>query len=80
LLTITILLPASKCFHRRISAAGRREASNVPIAVVMAGISRVFIAGPASAFIYAKDPKRGQVASERAAVKPPAEIIGSGAQ
>ena len=66
--------------RQRIPAAGQREASNFTIAVVMAGIFAFFIAGIASAFIYAKDTTVAQVASEPAAVKTPAETTGSAAK
>ena len=73
---------------QRIPAAERREASNFTIAVVMAGIFAFFIAGIASAFIYAKDTTVAQVvpapsaaqsapATGTAAKSPPAETTGS---
>ena len=47
---------------QRIPKAEQREASNFTIAVVMAGIFAFFIAGIASAFIYAKDTNVAQLA------------------
>ena len=69
---------------QRIPAAERREASNFTIAVVMAGIFAFFIAGIASAFIYAKDTNPAEVATVTApaknapAAKASAETTGSG--
>ena len=64
---------------QRISPAERHEASNFTLAVVMAGIGAFFIAGIASAFIYAKDTNPAQSASaEKPAVNTPAETTGSG--
>jgi hypothetical protein len=73
---------------QRIPAAERREASNFTIAVVMAGIFAFFIAGIASAFIYAKDTNTAEVAAVTEAAKnapaasvpaiTPAETTGSG--
>ena len=54
---------------QRLPPAVRHEASNFTLAVVMAGIFAFFIAGIASAFIYAKDTNPTQTA---AAPKPPA--------
>ena len=44
---------------QRLPEAERHEASNFTLAVVMAGIFAFFVAGIASAFIYAKDTKAG---------------------
>jgi len=64
---------------QRVPAAERREASNFTIAVVMAGIFAFFIAGIASAFIYAKDTNLPEVAAVTAPAKnAPAETTGSG--
>ena len=65
---------------QRLSAAEKREASNFTIAVVMAGIFAFFIAGIASAFIYAKDTNVAEVASgpNLPAKSAPAETTGSG--
>jgi hypothetical protein len=69
---------------QRIPAAERREASNFTIAVVMAGIFAFFIAGIASAFIYAKDTNPAEVAAVAAPAKnapaanASAETTGSG--
>jgi hypothetical protein len=66
--------------HRRlqhISPAERHEASNFTLAVVMAGIAAFFIAGIASAFIYAKDTSPALHAQAPAA-SAPAETTGSG--
>ena len=63
---------------QRIPAAARREASNFTIAVVMAGIFAFFIAGIASAFIYAKDTNPVQKAEAPAHASVPAETTGSG--
>ena len=69
---------------QRIPAAERREASNFTIAVVMAGLFAFFIAGIASAFIYAKDTNPSHVAAvtvpakNTPAANAPAETTGSG--
>ena len=66
---------------QRLPEAARHEASTFTLGVVMAGIFAFFIAGIASAFIYAKDTNPTQTA---AAPKPavtaaaPAETTGSG--
>jgi len=66
---------------QRLPPAVRHEASTFTLAVVMAGIFAFFIAGIASAFIYAKDTNPTQMAI---APKPsvtaaaPAETTGSG--
>jgi hypothetical protein len=66
---------------QRLPEAARHEASNFTLAVVMAGIFAVFIAGIASAFIAAKDARLTRTA---ATPKPPvtaaapAETTGSG--
>jgi hypothetical protein len=59
---------------QRIPPAERREASNFALAVVMAGIFAFFVAGIASAFIYAKDTNVARLAPPPA----PAETTGSG--
>jgi hypothetical protein len=59
----SVMAHASNKQLQRIPAAQQREASNFTIAVVMAGIFAFFIAGIASAFIYAKDTNPAQVAS-----------------
>jgi len=69
---------------QRIPPAERREASNFTLAVVMAGIMAFFIAGIASAFIYAKDtnPVREATTSPGTAAvydKAQPETTGSGA-
>jgi hypothetical protein len=67
--------------HREMPPAMRHEASTFTLGVVMAGIFAFFVAGIASAFIYAKDTNPTQMA---AAPKPPvttaapAETTGSG--
>ena len=66
---------------QRLPDAGRHEASNFTLAVVMAGIFAFFVAGIASAFIFAKDtnPLRGaQAPMPPAAASAPAETTGSG--
>jgi hypothetical protein len=66
---------------QRLPEAARHEASTFTVAVVMAGIFAFFIAGIASAFIYAKDTNPTRTAT---APKPPvtaaapAETTGSG--
>ena len=66
---------------QRLPQAVRHEASTFTLAVVMAGIFAFFIAGIASAFIYAKDtnPVRSAEAPKPPAVaSAPAETTGSG--
>ena len=65
---------------QRIPPAEQREASNFTLGVVMLGIAAFFIAGIASAFIYAKDtsPATEQAAISKPAVIPPAETTGFG--
>ena len=64
---------------QRLPEAARQEASNFTLAVVMAGIAALFIAGIASAFIYAKDTNPVQSANARPpAASAPAETTGSG--
>ena len=60
------------------SPAARREASNFTLGVVMANIAAFFIAGIASAFIYAKDTEPLLSAKAPAASTAPAETTGSG--
>ena len=66
---------------QRLPPAVRHEASTFTLAVVMTGIFAFFVAGIASAFIYAKDTTPTQTAT---APKPPvttaapAETTGSG--
>ena len=66
---------------QRLPEAARHEAATFTVAVVMAGIFAFFIAGIASAFIYAKDTNPTRTAT---ATKPPvtavapAETTGSG--
>lgn len=61
------------------SPATRREAANFTLGVVMAGIAAFFIAGIASAFIYAKDTDPLLSAKAPAATSTaPAETTGSG--
>ncbi len=55
---------------QRLPEAERHEASNFTLAVVMAGIFAFFIAGIASAFIYAKDTDPTQVQPRRAPRRP----------
>ena len=62
---------------QRLPEAARQEASNFTLAVVMTGIAALFIAGIASAFIYAKDTNPVQSAKARRRLparrpKPPA--------
>jgi hypothetical protein len=59
---------------QRMPPAQRREASNFTLAVVMAGIFAFFVAGIASAFIYAKDTNMAKLAPPPVA----AETTGSG--
>ena len=66
---------------QRLPQAARHEASNFTVGVVMAGIFAFFIAGIASAFIYAKDtnPTRtATVPKPPVAAAAPAEITGFG--
>ena len=64
---------------QRLPEAARQEASNFTLAVVMAGIAALFIAGIASAFIYAKDTNPVQSANAPPpAASAPAETTGSG--
>jgi hypothetical protein len=65
--------------HRR-SKAAQHEASHFTLGVVMAGIFAFFVAGIASAFIYAKDtnPTRSAAARMPPAASVPAETTGSG--
>jgi hypothetical protein len=66
---------------QRLPDAARREASTFTVGVVMAGIFAFFIAGIASAFIYAKDTNSARTAETS---KPPltasrpVETTGSG--
>ena len=62
---------------QRLPEAERHEASKFTLAVVMAGIAAFFIAGIASAFIYAKDTSLALHAQAPAA-SAPAETTGSG--
>jgi hypothetical protein len=62
---------------QRIPPAEQREASNFTIAVVMAGIFAFFVAGIASAFIYANDTNVAQV-TQAPTAGTPAETTGSG--
>jgi hypothetical protein len=62
---------------RRLPEAERHEASKFTLAVVMAGIAAFFIAGIASAFIYAKDTSPA-LHAQAPAVSAPAETTGSG--
>ena len=64
---------------QRLPDAARHEASTFTLAVVMAGIFAFFIAGIASAFIYAKDTNPTQTTAEKPAINAPAETTGSGA-
>ena len=68
--------------HRQVQPfppAVRHEASTFSLAVVMAGIFAFFVAGIASAFIYAKDTNPTQTAAApKPAVSAPAETTGSG--
>jgi hypothetical protein len=67
--------------QQRLPEAARHEASNFTLAVVMAGVAAFFIAGIASAFIYAKDTSPRQSAEVQAAApvaSAPAETTGSG--
>jgi hypothetical protein len=63
----------------KLPPAARQEASNFTLGVVMAGIAAFFIAGIASAFIYAKDTDSLRSAKAPAAASTaPAETTGSG--
>jgi hypothetical protein len=62
---------------QRMPEAERHEASQFTLAVVMAAIAAFFIAGIASAFIYAKDTSPAFHAQAPAA-SAPAETTGSG--
>ena len=71
--------------HRK-SEAEQHEASTLTLAVVMAGIFAFFVAGIASAFIYAKDTTNSAQQSAEVPLPPPAahekaapETTGSGA-
>jgi hypothetical protein len=59
------------------SPATQKEASNFTLGVVMAGIAAFFIAGIASAFIYAKDTDP-LLSAKAPAATAPAETTGSG--
>jgi hypothetical protein len=66
---------------QRVPQAVRHEASRFTLAVVMSGIFAFFIAGIASAFIYAKDATPAQTASfskPPVSATAPAETTGSG--
>ena len=66
---------------QRLPQAARHEASTFTLAVVMAGIFAFFIAGIASAFIYAKDTNPTQTAETSKpplATQRPVETTGSG--
>jgi hypothetical protein len=66
---------------QRRSKAEQHEASHFTLGVVMAGIFAFFVAGIASAFIYAKDtnPTRSAQAPALPAAAPaPAETTGAG--
>jgi hypothetical protein len=64
---------------QRIPPAAQREASTFTLAVVMAAVFAFFIAGIASAFIYAKDTNPVQSAqAPKPAATAPAETTGSG--
>ena len=66
---------------QRLPPAARHEASTFTLAVVMAGIFAFFIAGIASAFIYAKDTNPTQMAATATppvSAATPAETTGSG--
>jgi hypothetical protein len=75
---------ANLSHHReiqRLPQAVRHEASTFTLAVVMAGIFAFFIAGIASAFIYAKDTNSARIAetSKPPLTAPrPIETTGSG--
>ena len=66
---------------QRLPEAARREASTFTVGVVMAGIFAFFIAGIASAFIYAKDtnpPRTATAPKPPITTAAPAETTGSG--
>jgi hypothetical protein len=63
---------------QRLSDAERHEASQFTLAVVMAGVFAFFVAGIASAFIYAKDTNPVRSAQAPPAASAPAETTGSG--
>ena len=66
---------------QRLPPAVRHEASTFTLGVVMAGIFAFFIAGIASAFIYAKDTNPTQTAEMSKpplATQRPVETTGSG--
>jgi hypothetical protein len=65
---------------QRRSKAEQHEASNFTLGVVMVGVFAFFVAGIASAFIYAKDtnPTRSAAAPMPPAATAAAETTGSG--
>ena len=66
---------------QRLPQAVRHEASTFTVAVVMAGIFAFFIAGIASAFIYAKDANSARTAETSKnplTASRPVETTGSG--
>ena len=66
---------------QRLPPAVRHEASTFTLAVVMAGIFAFFIAGIASAFIYAKDTNSARTAETSKpplTTQRPVETTGSG--
>jgi hypothetical protein len=64
---------------QRLPEAARHEASKFTLGIVMAGIAAFFIAGIASAFLYAKDTSPAQQAQTlKPGVSAPAETTGSG--
>ena len=64
---------------QRLPEAAQHEASNLTLAVVMTGVFAFFVAGIASAFIYAKDtnPARSAQAPAPPAATAPAGTTGS---
>ena len=70
----------SNTSQQRRSKAEQHEASKFTLGVVMAGVFAFFVAGIASAFIYAKDtnPTRSAAAPMPPAATAPAETTGSG--
>ena len=67
--------------QQRRSKAEQHEASNFTLGVVMAGIFAFFVAGIASAFIYARDTNSmstAETAKPPVAATAPAETTGSG--
>jgi hypothetical protein len=67
---------------QRLPPAVRQEASTFTLGVVMTGIFAFFIAGIASAFIYAKDTNPMQTAATakpQVSAAAPVETTGSGA-